>query len=135
MQCSHRLLPILLETTNLRTQGSLIFLEIANTDVNEQKYFHIIYNWTLLVCMIWKKQIVAYENRTRYISADFCVVFCISLFAHLSVYPLAILFSSFWPFTASGHLLHIFKPFLTYILHITFSWIGNICLSFLCNQW
>ena len=54
----------------------------------------------------------AYEYGTRYVSAYFCVVFCISLFAVLSVYPLAILFSSFWPFTASVHLLYIFKPFL-----------------------
>jgi hypothetical protein len=34
-------LPIVLETTNSRTQGSLQFVEITNIGANEQKYFHI----------------------------------------------------------------------------------------------
>jgi hypothetical protein len=42
IQFSHRLLPIVLETTNSRTQESLYFVEITNTGVNEQKYFHSI---------------------------------------------------------------------------------------------
>jgi len=32
----------MLETTNSRTQGSLHFVEITNTDANEQKYFYSI---------------------------------------------------------------------------------------------
>jgi hypothetical protein len=38
---AHSLLPIVLETTNSRTQGSLHFVEITNTGTNEQKYFHV----------------------------------------------------------------------------------------------
>jgi len=38
---------------------------------------------------------MAYEFRTRYKSVFFCVVFCISLFALLSVYPSPVLFSFF----------------------------------------
>ena len=35
-------LPILLETMNSKTQGSLHFLEITNTGANEHRYFHVI---------------------------------------------------------------------------------------------
>ena len=35
------MLPIVLETTNSKTQGSLHFAEITNTGASEHKYFHI----------------------------------------------------------------------------------------------
>jgi hypothetical protein len=56
--------------------------------------------------------IMAYEFRIRYKSVVFCVVFCISLFALLSVYPLVASLFVLPLFTASDHLLCIFKPFL-----------------------
>ena len=42
IQFSHRLLPIVHETTNSRPQESLYFVESTNTGANEQKYFHSI---------------------------------------------------------------------------------------------
>jgi hypothetical protein len=42
IQFSHRLLAIVLETTNSRTQGLLHFVESTNTGANEHKYFHSI---------------------------------------------------------------------------------------------
>ena len=57
--------------------------------------------------------IMAYEFRIRYKSVVFCVVFCISLFALLSVYPLIASMFVLPLFTASDHPLYIFKPLLS----------------------
>ena len=61
---------------------------------------------------LWNRSIMANTFRTRYISVHFCVVFCISLFALLSVYPLVASLFVLLPFTAYDHLLCIFKPSL-----------------------
>jgi hypothetical protein len=47
--------------------------------------------------------IMAYEFRIRYKSVVFCVVFCIALFALLSVYPLVASLFVLPLFTASDH--------------------------------
>ena len=54
---------------------------------------------------------MTYEFPTRYKSVVLGVVFCISLFALLFVYPLIASLFVLPLFTASDHLLCIFKPF------------------------
>ena len=106
---NHWLLPTMLETTNSRTQGSLHFVQIANTDGNEQRYFYSILNWKLLVCMLSKFETMEQINNgvwisnPLYIRSFLCsfLYITVSPFVRLSfsrfiVYPLAILYSSCW---------------------------------------
>ena len=80
-------------------------------------HFHSIYNWKLLVCMLWKFEAMKQINNGVWISNSLYIRSCLWSVLYITVCPFVLLsFSRFifvlLPLTASDHLLCIFKPFL-----------------------
>jgi hypothetical protein len=80
-------------------------------------HFHSIYNWKLLVCMLWKFEAMQQINNGVWISSSLYIRSCLCSVLYITVCPFVLLsFSRFifvlLPLTDSDHLLCIFKPFL-----------------------